>query len=106
MRTESTRPRAPKGPDQATRDAEGIRDVEAGKREALNAIVGEQVLHALGEPAGLLMVQVRPLWERRYRVNVFTGGDAASALVAHSYFVVADGEGNVLEATPTIRRQY
>jgi hypothetical protein len=41
------------------------------KRETLNALVREQVLHALGEPEGLLNVQVRPLWEGHFRVKIF-----------------------------------
>ena len=73
---------------------------------AKNARVGEQVLYALGEPAGLLRVQVRPLWDAYYRVNVLVGADAACATIPHSYFVVADADGNVLGATPKIRRQY
>ena len=64
------------------------------------------MLHALGEPGDLLRVQVRPLWEGNYRVNVFVGVNAASARVANSYFVVADGDGNVLESTPEVRRLY
>ena len=72
----------------------------------LNALVGEQVLHALGEPRNLLKVQVRPLWDGNYRVNVFVGADAAYAKIPHSYFVVADGDGNVLDASPKIHRQY
>src|SRR3954471_4257151 len=82
MRTENTRPRAPKGSGPVARESEGTPDVEVSKREALSAIVGEQVLHALGEPTGLLLVQVRPLWEGRYRVNFFVGVDVASARVA------------------------
>jgi hypothetical protein len=39
-------------------------------------------------------------------VNLFVGPDAACATVPHSYFVVADADGNVLGATPKIRRQY
>ena len=51
-------------------------DTEQHEREMLNALIGEQLLHTLGEPGDLLKVQVRPLWEDRYRVNVLTGGDA------------------------------
>jgi hypothetical protein len=80
--------------------------VESHKREMLNALVREQVLHALGEPRNLLKVQVRPLWGWNYRGNVFVGADAANAKIPHSYFVVADGDGNVLDSTPRIQRQY
>jgi len=34
------------------------------------------------------------------------GVNPASARVANSYFVVADGDGNILESTPEVRRQY
>ena len=40
---------------------------ESWKGEMLNAMIGEQVLHALGEPQNLLRVQVRPLWDGKYR---------------------------------------
>jgi len=39
-------------------------------------------------------VQVRRLWDDHYRVNVLIGEDAASAKIANSYFVEADGDGN------------
>jgi hypothetical protein len=73
--------------------------------EHLTAAISRQVMHALGEPAGLHRVLVRHLWGRHYRVNVLVGEDAASARVAYSYFLVADEEGHVLAATPTITRQ-
>jgi hypothetical protein len=79
---------------------------ESHKREMLNALIGEQLLHALGKPRNLLKVQVRPLWDGNYRVNVLVGADAACAKIPHSYFVVADDDGNVLAATPKIHRQY
>lgn len=106
MSAENTRSKAPKDPGQTARELERTKDVEMHKRETLNALIGEQVLHALGEPEGLLNVQVRPLWDGHFRVNVFVGVDVTSARVAHSYFVVADGEGNVLKTTPLIRLQY
>ena len=39
-------------------------------------------------------------------LNVFVGVDAVSAKVAHSYFLVADGDGNFLGSTPKITKQY
>ena len=51
-------------------------DLEQHKTELLNALIGEQVIHNLGEPDDLHKVQVRRLWEDRYRVNVFIGQDA------------------------------
>ena len=71
-----------------------------------DAVIGEHVLHALGRPGDLQRVEVRRLWKDHYRVNVFVGAVAGSTRVAHSYFLVADGEGNVAESTPKITRQY
>jgi hypothetical protein len=51
-------------------------------------------------------VQVRQLWEDHYRVNILVGVDAASAKVAHSYFLVADGNGNILASTPQLKKRY
>ena len=72
----------------------------------LDAVIGEHVLHALGRPGDLQRVEVRRLWKDHYRVNVFVGAVAGSTRAAHSYFLVADGEGNVAESTPKITRQY
>jgi hypothetical protein len=70
--------------------------------EGRNSLIGKQVIHTLGRPEGLLGVQVRPLWQDHYRVNVLVGADAASAIIAHSYFVEADVDGNIIESTPKI----
>lgn len=82
------------------------KDLEQHKRETLNALIGEQLIHTLGEPGHLLKVQVRLLWENWYRVNVLIGEDATSARIANSYFVKADKDGNIVESTPKIMRQY
>ncbi len=76
------------------------------ERHLLNAVIGKHVMHTLGEPGELRTVQVRPLWDDHYRVNVLVGPDAASVKVAHSYFLVADGQGNVVTSTPRITKQY
>ena len=76
------------------------------KGDAMNAHVGAQVMHTLGMPLGLHDVQVRRLWENRYRVNVYLGGSAATAKIANSYFVKADDDGNIVESTPKIKKVY
>jgi hypothetical protein len=73
---------------------------EQHKSETLQALVEEQVIHRLGNPVGLRNVQVRRLWENRYRVNVLVGDSAASARIANSYFVKADSDGNIVESNP------
>jgi hypothetical protein len=71
-----------------------------------NAAIGRNVLHGLGQPGALLRVDVRHLWDDHFRVNVVVGPDAASARIAYSYFLVADGAGNVIASTPKLTRRY
>jgi hypothetical protein len=71
-----------------------------------SALIGKHAINTLGRPGDLHTVQVRQLWDDRYRVNIFVGPDAASAKVAHSYFLVVDVDGNILASTPTITKQY
>ena len=80
-------------------------DDETQHRLQLTDAIGRRVLQALGRPHDLQQVQVRRLWENHYRVNVFVG-DAGAARVAKSYFLVADGDGAILTASPTITKQY
>jgi hypothetical protein len=82
------------------------RDNERQERDHRDALIRERVLRALGRPSGPHRVQVRRLWEDYYRVNVFLGGDALSTRIANSYFVEADGDGNIVESTPAITKQY
>ena len=88
------------------KDREQQKNRSEDLREALHALVAEQVVHLLGKPAGLHQVQVRPLWGNYFRVNVLTGPDVASVRFANSYFLKADGEGNIVESTPKITRQH
>ncbi|MBV9122676.1 MAG: hypothetical protein JO112_04915 [Planctomycetes bacterium] len=82
------------------------KELEQHRREALKTLLEEQVLHALGRPGDLQRVQVWPLWENHYRVNILVGVDPVSMRVAHSFFLLGDGEGNILASTPEITRQY
>jgi hypothetical protein len=81
-------------------------DPKREERELLNSVVGEQVMHRLGAPHNLIQVQVRRLWQDRYRVNVFVGPDIASAQIPNSFFLVTDGDGNIMASTPIITKQY
>jgi hypothetical protein len=91
---------------QTKQQEENHAEGEKQLRQQLQAIIGEQVMQILGQPGGLHRVQVRKLWDDCYRVNVYTGRDAASAIVAHSYFLVTDGQGNIVGATPRITKHY
>ena len=78
----------------------------AGGRDRREAAIRAGVLAALGRPSRLYRVAVVPLWGDHFRVNVFTGEDPTSVQIPHSYFVAADGRGNILGSTPSIRREY
>ncbi len=82
------------------------REQEGQEAGLLEAVVRDAVTSALGGPPGPHRVQVKRLWEGRYRVNVLVGGDAASLRVAHSYFVEADGDGKILASSPAVARLY
>ena len=82
------------------------RDQEKQTRQQRKTVIGKQVIHTLGQPGHLYEVQVRFLWGDHYRVNILVGLDAASAKVAHSYFLVADSDGNIVASTPKLTRQY
>jgi hypothetical protein len=106
MTEESTRPKPhetslPMVQQRAQKDR-----MERHEQEALNAVIREQVMHALGKPDDLLAVAVRPLWDKFYRVNVFVGPEIGSARVANSYFLEIDGDGKIAASTPKITRQY
>jgi hypothetical protein len=80
------------------------REQRKQEREVTLAVIAEQVMGALGEPARLQRVNVRRLWKNHYRVNVLVGADASSATVANSYFLVTDDGGTILESAPRLVR--
>jgi hypothetical protein len=88
----------------APQESEKDRGEEVGQELATS--IGRNVLTALGRPANFFKIVVVRLWERSYRVNVVTGEDPSNSRIAHSYFVVADDRGNVLESAPPIAKQY
>ena len=90
----------------AKREREMPAEVEPKGDEALDAVVGRQVLLALGRPPKLLRMQVKCLWPAFYRVNIFVGGDTAHATIANSFFVRTSAEGHILKADPAITMQY
>jgi hypothetical protein len=81
-------------------------DREKRGRQQRETAIGMHVMDSLGQPGDLHSVQVRPLWDDHYRVNVLVGVHVTSVRVAHSYFLVADGNGNIVESTPNITKQY
>jgi hypothetical protein len=89
-----------------TPQGEQRQNIKEHQRETLSALIGEQVIHALGKPGDLLAVQVRQLWRDHFRVNVLAGVDAASARVADSFFIVTDDNGTISASTPRITKRY
>jgi hypothetical protein len=74
--------------------------------ETLNARIGGHVVRSLGSPNDLINVKVHPIGNDRYRVNVMVGKSAGTARVANSFFLTADGEGNIVNSSPKIVRLY
>ena len=81
-------------------------DQEKQHNRQLDTAIGQQVIATLGQPDDLHKVLVRRLWENHYRVNVFVGADEYSNKIAHSYFLVADGDGKIVSSTPKITKKY
>jgi hypothetical protein len=106
MNAEDARPEAKQDKAETKRERECAKEVEKHKQEALNSLVREQMINTLGKPDDLLSVQVRPLWERNFRANVFVGANVACAKIAHSFFLVTDDDGTILKSTPTMKRVY
>jgi hypothetical protein len=83
-------------------------DTELEHREKVDLAdaIGNHVIQSLGRPDQLFKVQVRRLWENRYRVNVLVGVDVTLTKVVNSYFLVTDINGDIVKSTPKIVRQY
>jgi len=90
----------------AKQQGEQPKPVDQQKLESLNDFIKQQVIQTLGKPSNLINVQVRPVWDNHYRVNVLVGSDAATARIANSYFLMVDSEGSVIASTPKIGKQY
>lgn len=91
-------------PSQAQSKDDAIGD--AAQAERLATRIAATVMNTLGRPTDLFRVSVVRLWGNRYRVNVQTGPNAVSALIAHSYFLEVDETGAVVASTPVITRLY
>jgi hypothetical protein len=90
----------------AAKQLDTFAQFEAQALQDLKAVIAKKVIQQLGEPINLRRVEVRRLWENRYRVNVFVGAESVSATLPNSYFLVVDGEGDIVTSTPAITRQY
>lgn len=75
------------------------------ERQQMDSALGRRVVSCLEPTGDIQRVQVRLLWENRYRVNVYVGADAASVRIASSYFLVTDAVGNIIESSPALERR-
>lgn len=81
-------------------------DEENRERSSVSGRIRSRALSLLGRPPNLIEVAVRALWDHCYRINVLTGPDVSHLVVAHSYFVHASPEGDILTSTPPILKLY
>jgi hypothetical protein len=89
-----------------TRQGDQDRATDRDRSDARNDLIGRHVVRSLGSPVDLLQVQVRPLGNEHYRVNIIVGKGSTSARVADSFFLTADDEGNIVASSPAIVRHY
>ena len=88
----------------ATQTSKPCPNQEAQDREALKSVIRSSVLRTLGEPGWPGRVQVRPLWGDFYRVNLLIGQGLGCEKIVGSYFLEADGAGNILKSTPQLAK--
>lgn len=74
----------------------------APRVNSLDQVIIDQITKGLNHPKETHTIQVRHLWENRYRVNVFVAGECGTSRVAHSFFVSTNSEGVILESNPAI----
>ena len=72
-------------------------------------VIQERVLRRLGRPPGLHSVEVKHLWGKKYRVNIWTKTDTGEVMLSyslqHSYFITMS-EGNIMKSNPPIKKVY
>jgi len=91
-------------PTQALPEEAAVTEGQRDKR--LERAVCASVMSVLGRPRTLFQASAVHLWGNRYRVNVLTGADAVSVVIAHSFFVEADTGGGVIDSVPALERRY
>ena len=75
---------------------------KAQDQDQLKSVIRSRVLHALGGQNRLGRVDVRALWDDYYRVNVLVGENPGCIIIASSYFIEADQQGNILQSQPPL----
>ncbi len=85
---------------------DGDTDLVDQSAKRLCSAICLNIMATLGRPNDFLRITARQITGNGYRVNVVTGTSAASARIAHSYFITADANGNVTTSDPAVMKQY
>jgi hypothetical protein len=80
-------------------------ETKAQDQDRLKSAIRSRVLTALDEENRLGRVDVRALWGDYYRVNVLVGENPGCIIIASSYFIEADQQGNILQSRPPLHRR-
>ena len=91
---------------QTTQQSEFAAEDKPMQGDAMNALIGKNVIRSLGSPVDMLKVKVTPVGGDHYRVNVMVGKNVGSARVADSFFLSADAQGNIVTSSPKIAKLY
>ena len=78
--------------------------------EVLDAI-GQQIMDKLGTPDRFYRIDVNPLWDTKFRVNVYCEEGESRTIfksfrITDSFFVVTSPEGGILRSIPEIETKY
>jgi hypothetical protein len=77
--------------------------------KSADKVIQERVLRRLGRPPHLHSIDVKHLWGKKYRVNIWiktnTDEPVASYSLQHSYFITMSEE-NIMKSNPPIERLY
>lgn len=84
---------------------EPTRRTEMHEGEERKDVIRNQVLRQLGEAPGKGRVQVRPLWDHFYRVNVMIEDDLGCVRIVCSYFLETDATGTIVASTPRLGKR-
>ena len=82
---------------------------EEPKQPDFSPVIRDAVLERLGKPKDFWKVDVKPLWENRFRVNVWTeemGRIGPTHRIVDSFFIIASPEGGIVESRPQISKKY
>lgn len=78
----------------------------AASLEGILVEIGSQMIDALGVPDHFQRVEVRLLWDNRYRANILVGSRRLSVEIRHIFFVIINGEGIIQDSLPKMERLY